>query len=45
LSERLDTRVRVDLGKRKGRITVEFATLDDLERIISVLDPHPAAES
>nr|MDQ3416489.1 chromosome partitioning protein ParB [Actinomycetota bacterium] len=45
LSERLDTRVRVDLGKRKGRITVEFATLDDLERIISVLDPHTATES
>jgi len=45
LSERLDTRVRVDLGKRKGRITVEFATLDDLERIISVLDPHTTTES
>src|SRR3954447_14071566 len=27
LSDRLDTRVRVDLGKRKGRITVEFASL------------------
>jgi len=39
LSDRLDTRVRVDLGRRKGRITVEFATLDDLERIVSLLDP------
>ena len=39
LSERLDTRVRVDLGKRKGRITVEFASLPDLERIIALIDP------
>lgn len=42
LSDRLDTRVRVDLGKRKGRITVEFASLPDLERIIALIDPeHP----
>ncbi len=39
LSDRFDTRVRVDLGKRKGRITVEFASLDDLERIIDLMDP------
>jgi ParB family chromosome partitioning protein len=31
--------VKVDLGKRKGRITVEFASLPDLERIIGVIDP------
>jgi ParB family transcriptional regulator, chromosome partitioning protein len=42
LSDRLETRVRVDLGKRKGRITVEFASLPDLERIVAVIDPeHP----
>jgi ParB family transcriptional regulator, chromosome partitioning protein len=35
----LETRVRVDLGKRKGRITVEFASLPDLERIVRVIDP------
>ena len=40
LSDRFDTRVRVDLGRRKGRITVEFASLDDLQRIVSLLDPH-----
>jgi len=40
LSDRLDTRVRVDLGRRKGRITVEFASLDDLQRIVSLLDPE-----
>ena len=39
LSERYDTRVKVDLGKSKGRITVEFATIDDLERIVALMDP------
>ena len=39
LSDRLETRVKVDLGKRKGRITVEFASLPDLERIVGVIDP------
>ena len=41
LSDRLDTRVRVDLGKRKGKITVEFASIPDLERIVDLLDPSP----
>ena len=35
LSEQLATRVRVLIGKRKGKIVVEFATKDDLERIVS----------
>lgn len=39
LSERYDTRVKVDLGRSKGRITVEFATIDDLERIVAMMDP------
>jgi ParB family chromosome partitioning protein len=39
LSERYDTRVKVDLGKAKGKITVEFATIDDLERIVALMDP------
>ena len=39
LTDRLDTRVKVELGKRKGRITVEFASLPDLERIIGLIDP------
>lgn len=39
LSERYDTRVKVDLGRSKGRITVEFATIDDLERIVGMMDP------
>ncbi len=33
LAELLDTRVSVDLGKNKGRVVIEFADLEDLERI------------
>jgi ParB family chromosome partitioning protein len=40
LSDRLETRVRVELGKSKGKITVEFASLDDLQRIVDVMDPR-----
>lgn len=40
LSERYDTRVKVDLGKTKGRITVEYASIEDLERIVALMDPQ-----
>ena len=40
LSDRLDTRVKVSMGKAKGRITIEFASLGDLERIVGVIDPR-----
>ena len=40
LSDRLETRVKVDLGKSKGKITVEFASLDDLRRIVDIMDPR-----
>jgi ParB family chromosome partitioning protein len=33
LASFLDTRVKIDLGSRKGKLTIEFADLDDLERI------------
>ena len=33
LSNHLDTRVKVDLGGRRGRVVIDFATLEDLERI------------
>ena len=33
LSDYLDTRVNVELGKQKGKIVIEFATIEDLERI------------
>jgi ParB family chromosome partitioning protein len=35
LSEQLATRVQVLMGKRKGKIVVEFGSPDDLERIVS----------
>ena len=38
LADHLDTRVKIDLGAKKGRLTVEFAALDDLERIYSLVD-------
>jgi ParB family chromosome partitioning protein len=37
LSDRFDTRVRISLGQRKGRLTVEFASVDDLHRIVDLL--------
>ncbi len=40
LSDRFDTRVKVDLGRSKGKITVEFATVEDLERIVELMDPR-----
>jgi ParB family chromosome partitioning protein len=39
LSDRFDTRVKVDVGKTKGRLTVEFATIEDLNRILAVMAP------
>ncbi len=46
LSDRLDTRVAIALGQRKGRLTVEFASVEDLHRILDTLDlgtPAPGA--
>ncbi|MFW6773152.1 ParB/RepB/Spo0J family partition protein [Nocardioides sp. CPCC 205120] len=40
LSDRFDTRVKVDMGKAKGRITVEFASVEDLQRIVDIMDPR-----
>ncbi|SDN25899.1 ParB/RepB/Spo0J family partition protein [Allokutzneria albata] len=42
LSDSFDTRVKVELGKRKGRIVVEFGSVDDLERIVAMMQPNPA---
>ena len=39
LSDHFETKVRVDLGQRKGKIVVEFSTIDDLERIIGTMAP------
>ncbi len=40
LSDRFETRVKVDLGRSKGKITVEFASVEDLRRIIEIMDPR-----
>ena len=37
LSNHLDTRVKVEMGSRKGRVVIEFAALEDLERIYRVM--------
>lgn len=37
LSTAFDTRVTVSLGKRKGKIVVEFGSVDDLQRIVDVM--------
>jgi ParB family transcriptional regulator, chromosome partitioning protein len=42
LSNTFDTRVTVSLGKRKGKIVVEFASVDDLQRIIGMMTPPKA---
>lgn len=42
LSDRFETRVKVDMGRSKGKVTIEFASLDDLNRIITVIGEQPA---
>jgi ParB family chromosome partitioning protein len=43
LSDRFDTRVKVELGQRKGRIVVEFGSVEDLERIAELMNHSPTA--
>ena len=37
LSDQLDTRVNIELGKKKGKIVIEFAAMEDLERIHQII--------
>lgn len=37
LSDALEARVRISMGARKGRLTVEFLSVNDLERIVGVI--------
>lgn len=41
LSDVYDTRVKVEIGRRKGRIVVEFGSILDLERIVALMHPQP----
>ena len=43
LSDALETRVAVDLGRSRGKITITFASVDDLERIVDVIAPEASA--
>jgi ParB family chromosome partitioning protein len=42
LSTAFDTRVTVSLGKRKGKIVVEFGSVDDLQRIVDLMNTSKA---
>lgn len=45
LASHLDTRVNVDLSSRRGRVVIEFADLEDLERIYRAMtEPRPAEQ-
>ncbi len=44
LSDHFDTRVRVDVGRSKGRIVIEFAGEDDLERILAIVHGRHAGQ-
>ena len=39
LSGKLDTRVTVTMGAKRGKVTIEYATLEDLRRIVEIIDP------
>lgn len=41
LSGTYDTRVTVSLGKRKGKIVIEFGSVDDLQRIVELMNSSP----
>ena len=41
LSDYLDTRVSVTMGSSRGKLVVEFATLEDLERIYRLVTEAP----
>ena len=43
ISQSYDTRVTVSLGKRKGKIVVEFGSVEDLQRIVGLMDPKAVA--
>lgn len=45
VGDRLDTRVGISLGQRKGKMTIEFASMEDLNRILDLLGLKDARES
>lgn len=45
LSDRYETRVKVEVGRSKGKLVVEFGSMEDLQRILDVMAPGIAAEA
>ena len=45
LTDRLDTRVKAEMGRSKGRLTIEFASVEDLHRIVALIAPSAEALS
>jgi len=45
LSDLFETRVKVEMGQRKGKIVVEFASPDDLERIVKAMTPAASLDA
>lgn len=45
LSSHLNTRVKVDLSSRRGKVIIDFATLEDLERIYTLMLGRAGAEA
>lgn len=42
LSDRLETRVKVQMGRTRGKITIDVATMEDLDRVVSLLENEPS---
>jgi ParB family chromosome partitioning protein len=40
LADRLDTNVKITLGARKGKVSIEFASVEDLNRIMTLISPE-----
>jgi hypothetical protein len=40
LANQLDTRVKIDMGPKRGKVVIEFADLEDLERIYRAMSPN-----
>ncbi len=40
LSDMFETKVQIQIGRSKGKIVVEFGSVDDLQRIIGVMAPE-----
>lgn len=44
VADRLDTRVGITLGQRKGKMTIEFASMEDLNRVLDIMGLREARE-